>query len=83
MRAKLFCNRKRVGIALSQQLGFARRPAAPDRADRVNYVLGSQTVAFCCFGLPGLATTKQSALMHKLWPGGSMDSAVYATTTKQ
>ncbi len=84
-RAKPMCGAKleRRAIAGGEQLFLARGAAAPDRADRVNHVLGRQPIAAGDLGAAGLAAAERFAFGSQLRTGGAVNGAIHAAAAEQ
>src|SRR2546423_649804 len=72
-----------VAIARSQQLVLATVASAPDRADRVNHVLGRQVIAASDPCFTGRAAAECAALLHQPGSRRPMNRAVHAATAQQ
>ena len=70
-------------IARGQQFVLPLAAAAPDRADRMDHMLGRKPVAACDLGAAGFAAAKRSAFGKQLRSGGAMNGPIHPAAAEQ
>ena len=74
---------ERRSIARREQRFFIGCAAVPNWADRVDHVLGPESISASYLGIAGFATMKLAAFSQQFGAGGAMNRAVDTATAKQ